>query len=115
MSSFEDEMIEICEDLRDLRGQPDTLILLNHSQDTDLDYEELLTIESGWNLEMSSEGPMIQIVQTETVTAAILREVVAFAIDDLTYKIRGSDKVEPFGEPLIWTFPGLTTGEAFPG
>lgn len=113
MSSFEDEMIEICEDLRELRGQPDTLILLEHSTDDDLDYEELLTIESGWNLEMSSEGPMIQIVQTETVTAAILREVNALCIDGITYKVRNSDKVEPFGEPLIWTFGGLTTGETF--
>ena len=115
MSDFQDEIIEICEDLRELRGQPDEMILLEHSTGDSEDYEELLAIESGWNLEPGTDGPVIQIVETEIVTAAILERVNAFVVDELVYKIAGTDKQRPFGEPLLWTFPATTTGESFVG
>lgn len=98
---------------RKLKGIKGPLLLLKHAPGDSDDYSTIGKLTSGFLIATTTEGIELRICESPTATPALLRDMNGCSFGEKAFKIKGSDKVQPLGAPLLWRFLLTPTGEPY--
>lgn len=101
-----------------LLGKELSLALLNHAPPTDRGYSKLADVAEGWHLKRGgiNEVSTLEIAESVTVTAELIKKTVAFSIGGKVWKRVENEYSSPVGTSFrVWRFNVQPTGEQFLG
>jgi len=98
---------------RKIKGIKGPLLILEHSSGDTGDYSTIGKLTSGFLIDTTSEGVELRITESAIATPALLGKMNGCSFGERFYKIKGSDKVQPLGAPLLWKFRLSPSGESY--